>query len=689
MASIGSLFGGKSEIDDILAKLTSTIQEIPKAVERTENSDVQMADAIRSAIEVMKEENPDDNLDDLTSVHTIFNGIQIGKDRLARYATYDTIYSNVQIVKRIIQVYVNSVFVKDTIDSKSLTVKTNDKATSTTEKDKYKRFVGEFLEYFNFEDRLKSRVAFNVFKYGDSFVEVIDTSKLHPEFPTVDVKKKGSLASTYVKEGDDIRALQTKLSSKNEYTGNLDDLDLESIAHYFIEFIEDDPEQEQEQEKSKNSEDVVLEAQEEVDQKSDENRFSNILLKFHKPNNIIPLVTDFDSVLGYVEIVENTRETSSYNTNSQLYELVKNISTASNNTGSDKSPENLIKIFSNHVVKKILQKANVERGHKETKFEYEQSIKNKLEPELYSSIKKILAVSDPKNMFGKKLQVRYIQPDMMFQFTTPSSDYFPLGQSVIDALVYPAKLYLLTQLSNIVTKLSRASLVRKWIIETGTNENHSGLLQKLKREFKNQRISAGDLVDSTKDIPNMLSDFRDLVVFTKNGQRFIDVEMQQHGDPNIGIRDLEDLRREIINLSGVPSSHLGMQDPQELREKLVHTNINFATEIINYQQGFNIQIAGILNTVGSLTNLEKPVSDYVTVSLIPPFMLMMQQMESVINSVSNMQRMMVDMPGVEIDSLSMLEKFIPYIDWKEMNSKGELLKKKLDITQPPPADQGF
>ena len=46
----------------------------------------------------------------------------------------------------------------------------------------------------------------------------------------------------------------------------------------------------------------------------------------------------------------------------------------------------------------------------------------------------------------------------------------------------------------------------------------------------------------------------------------LDVETLQMGNPNININDIEDLRREIISLSGVPSSYLGYQDVADLRE---------------------------------------------------------------------------------------------------------------------------
>jgi hypothetical protein len=42
-------------------------------------------------------------------------------------------------------------------------------------------------------------------------------------------------------------------------------------------------------------------------------------------------------------------------------------------------------------------------------------------------------------------------------------------------------------------------------------------------------------------------------VLSKNGQRALDVEVNSIGDPSVKVQDLEDSRREIIALSGVPA----------------------------------------------------------------------------------------------------------------------------------------
>ena len=85
------------------------------------------------------------------------------------------------------------------------------------------------------------------------------------------------------------------------------------------------------------------------------------------------------------------------------------------------------------------------------------------------------------------------------------------------------------------------------------------LLQKLKRELKNNRIAVED-ISSFKNISKIMSDFKDHFILSKDGKRALDVEVSAIGDASIKVADLEDSRREMISLSGVPAPYLGYMD---------------------------------------------------------------------------------------------------------------------------------
>ena len=129
----------------------------------------------------------------------------------------------------------------------------------------------------------------------------------------------------------------------------------------------------------------------------------------------------------------------------------------------------------------------------------------------------------------KKIRARFIPIDRMFHFTVKASDYAPYGSSIIDPLVLQGKLYMLSQLSNIIMKLSRAVPMRKWILDVGPLQDQARYVQQIKRELYNQKVTLSDIM-SFKSAPKLLSDFKDMFTFRKNGVSHLDMELQQLGD---------------------------------------------------------------------------------------------------------------------------------------------------------------
>jgi hypothetical protein len=235
--------------------------------------------------------------------------------------------------------------------------------------------------------------------------------------------------------------------------------------------------------------------------------------------------------------------------------------------------EKVVKKFANYIIQKAMADFKVyERG--ESSDAIEQSIIDNMGSELYYSIKGLFFdVNGTLNVNpDRKVKIRFISCDKMVHVMLPGHEYDPYGTSVIAPLVFPAKLYLLTQLANNIIKLSRASVIRKWSIETGPRAQNANLIQKLKREFRNQRITTNDLM-SFRTINQQLSDFKDMIQLKKKGQPFVDFEIVQAGDPNVKTQDLEDARQELIALSGVPAPYLGYADAVDLREQLVNINV--------------------------------------------------------------------------------------------------------------------
>jgi len=173
-----------------------------------------------------------------------------------------------------------------------------------------------------------------------------------------------------------------------------------------------------------------------------------------------------------------------------------------------------------------------------------------------------------------------------------------------------------------------------------------------------------------------------MFLISKGGQKAIDLEIESQGDPTIKIADLEDARREIMSLSGIPPAYLGFADVIELREQLVHTNVAFATEISDIQEGISENLTKLIDVVAQKTNFQYKPSDYIQIKLIPPIILMLQVIEMSLASIGNIAGTFQTM-NIPIDPFFLLEKYIPYIDWTAFKEKasdyGKMVSAKMSL----------
>jgi len=142
-----------------------------------------------------------------------------------------------------------------------------------------------------------------------------------------------------------------------------------------------------------------------------------------------------------------------------------------------------------------------------------------------------------------------------------------------------------------------------------------------------------------------------------------------------------------MSLSGIPPAYLGYADVIELREQLVHTNIAFATEISDIQEGISAGLTKFLDIVARFQGLDYKPSEYVSIQLIPPIVLMVQLIEMTLSSIGNMTSAFQSMQ-IPYDPYFLLEKYIPYINWDAFKDAAKKYKTNIDteadLNPPPP-----
>ena len=457
-----------------------------------------------------------------TSIQHLLKDLAIPIQRQNRYRVYDEIYSSVQIIKRIISVYSNNILQKDIITGKCLSLLENKENSADTPLDSItdvKSFCNTIIKHFDIESRLTSKIINNLLKYGDCYIEVIDLKQTPFNLPDPKSKPEDNPTSSALLTESKLKTISNALKINGN---NSIDYLTEQLADVLFDFLIETEDQNDNVEilyedsfiddlfgSNKDLKPKKLLSLKEF-KKSSLNRF---ILRIHSPKKILNLTTqNNDTTLGYVEVQEKESIEKVPGVGLQFATILKQISTVTKDKTQDIS--RLTQQIVKRLISKIIEKTNIhkninnsKKSPKEINIEFEKQLNSKLGDELFFLIKKLFDDSGLTfNGFnGAKLNVRYIPPANMIPLTLNPIEFYPYGTSIIDPLVYPAKLYLLTQLTNMVIKLSRASLIRKWTIETGPREHGTNLMQKLKREIRNQRISVDDIVNF-KAIPKILSD---------------------------------------------------------------------------------------------------------------------------------------------------------------------------------------
>lgn len=462
MSIFSKLFGNK-EIDNVLTNIDNISQKYFKNSIDSQTYDTLSKNAINDAIKTYsdkeKSSKNSENNKSNNQIESVLSELQAPTERINRYEVYDHLYKSVQLIKRIITVYTNNIFQKDTINNEILIISDKESLSVTSESKLMKFYTKQIIKYYDLDKKIKYHTGFNVLKYGDAFIEVIDYTTVNLPFPKInkeDLKSEQKLLQEVASIGN---------ASKNEYkkTNNNVNVFLNQMVSVVCEFDNHMIKPLTETENSDlDLDDLLLEyASDNInDNFFNRDRVKSIVLRFHKPHKIIPLISPFESILGYVELTSIDRASSSNNTN-YFKEIVQKF----NDCGSDskiKSNREIIDKFSKEIVKTILIKNNIASKENQSMNDYVDSIQGSLGDELFNSLKFLLLT--PESLFKSKLKVRFIKSENMFWFKTPSSDFYPFGRSIIDPLVFPGKMYLFNQLANNITKLSKASTIRKWTV---------------------------------------------------------------------------------------------------------------------------------------------------------------------------------------------------------------------------------
>lgn len=108
----------------------------------------------------------------------------------------------------------------------------------------------------------------------------------------------------------------------------------------------------------------------------------------------------------------------------------------------------------------------------------------------------------------------------------------------------------------------------------------------------------------------------------------------------------------------------------ELKEQLVHANVSFSTEIMDMQEIDTNAINKLIDIIAAVKNTNFKPSDYVTTTLIPPVVLILQLIEMTLSSIGNIASVFLNM-GITVDPYYFLSQYVPHIDWDEFKKASQ------------------
>lgn len=617
------------------------------------------------------------------SILDSLNDVVVPKERIKRYKLYNKIIDEVPIAARMLQVYLDNLLIKNPYTKQFLDVLPSEtieenKTISDNDKKVIVNFTKTILAYFKVQHRLKTDILPSQLRYGNFFVEIInfkDIEHLHknPESIRVLTEAKGIKDSKMYVEFDVASILGYADSNEVvEESAVSAEIDMEAQIRMLLEneHLDDQSAILREELNSNITADDVVNTLRSL------NLFElrNLQLNYVSPDNVI-ILRDHGIDYGYLIVEEMDKKSD----NVDNFDVVKHfVDLAKNETSVSKSDKDMSMEYVDKIITAIFKE--IQKNHKITNaaelfhLVQDSDTRYALRNILYEKYKK-----------HANVRVRYVSPTYMVNFSTPVDKYAPYGTSIFDSIVMPARLYMLATLSSIISRLNRASVIRKWTIEVGAHRNHSEIVERFKKELRNNTISIDD-ISRLQDIGNILTDYKDVVTVQQNGKRFVDLDLMPVHDRSLPINELEQLKRELIEATGIPSSFLNVTDTIELREQLVQININFANTINTLQSYINDAIENLVNAIFAQllknNNVAQTInlSRYVDIKLNPPLLLTLQHLEGTVSTVTNLVNLLTTMQ-IPVDPVWMLKRFIKIVDWDAVETAGKEFHKRTIIEQ--------
>lgn len=576
--------------------------------------------------------------------------------RIGRYQEYDSVCAKIPYCQRALETWVDHIVSPDDILKTTLEIMTDSGVVNKQDStETVKSRVNELIRHFRLEEKTKNIVR-TTLKKGDNFLELVKTeggknalvvlkegkdqyvdsgykdvfSKSY-NYQDGDDKKKVKLvveASSLIQLGGPFAGMGTIISSPNYPNLMKNQADISGMPEWSKDTSGSKGDTHDAEFKSKfDDEDKELDIE-----PLDESRvrLSNLSLVIHDPKYVIKLETQrYRVCLGYLVFPKTD---------------VTQLMTG----GVTNSVESLCADF----LKDIKTKLSLDVKNDELKVN--------------NDIKQVLLTHLSKISKNEDLKIRYVRPELMQHFKIGSNKFDPYGESIFDSVLFQCRLYIALETALITKKINAASDKRFVNIEIGLPRDAANIVERMKEALTKKKISVGSM-GNIDTIPSQISTFESIYLPQKDGKKFVEIDHQQWGGDSSNDADqLKTIRDNIVGNLGVPVPYLGIEENASNRSILTTESINFCRSVISRQQELSIPLKEFFYKAYMLVwgKQEADLLDNIKITFQQPKISPFEHQNEFLENTS---RVIESLSGLGISKDYLKRKFMPYINWDEVD----------------------
>ena len=186
-----------------------------------------------------------------------------------------------------------------------------------------------------------------------------------------------------------------------------------------------------------------------------------------------------------------------------------------------------------------------------------------------------------------KLSFIYIPENEIIRFVV-NEDEDGKGHSVIEPAMFPARMYLMLNMYNMLYTLNNNTTRVHYLKSSGLNKDYAAQIQRTMRKFQSRRITIDDIY-SYSGVLNKIGGMGEMVLPAgRNDYKALETDTINAAENPINMEFLEQQRREAISGTGVP--HLMMInaiDEADFAKTLELANARFLSTVSSYKIDFN------------------------------------------------------------------------------------------------------